>query len=55
MSLEVLDKLTASERLVICSSLKGAIIGLYGDVLQGWALDTAQPDQRLVIASMVPA
>ena len=49
MSLEVLDKLTASERLVIDSPLKGAITGLYGDVLQGWALDTAQTEQRLVI------
>lgn len=47
MSLEVLNKLTASER--IDSTLKGAITGLYGDVLQGWALDTAQPDERLVI------
>ena len=49
MSLEVLDKLTATERLVIDSPLKGTITGLYGDVLQGWALDTAQPEQRLVI------
>lgn len=31
------------------SSLSGAITGLYGDVLQGWALDSSQPDQRLVI------
>ena len=49
MSLEVLDKLTATERLVIDSPLKGTITGLYGDVLQGWALDTAQPEERLVI------
>ncbi|SDX27180.1 Glycosyltransferase, GT2 family [Pseudomonas syringae] len=27
----------------------GAITGLYGDVLQGWALDTAQADERLVV------
>ncbi|WP_440812351.1 glycosyltransferase family 2 protein [Pseudomonas syringae] len=27
----------------------GAITGLYGDVLQGWALNTAQPDERLVV------
>ncbi|MBD8577741.1 glycosyltransferase [Pseudomonas syringae] len=31
------------------SSFSGAITGLYGDVLQGWALDNAQPDQRLVV------
>lgn len=48
MSEEVVDKPIANERLVE-SSLKGAITGLYGDVLQGWALDTARPDQRLVV------
>ncbi|MBD8793246.1 glycosyltransferase [Pseudomonas syringae] len=31
------------------SPFSGAISGLYGDVLQGWALDNSQPDQRLVI------
>lgn len=49
MSEEVVDKPIANERLVVESSLKGAITGLYGDVLQGWALDTARPDQRLVV------
>lgn len=29
--------------------LQGAISGLYGDVLQGWAMDSNQPDERLVI------
>ncbi len=33
----------------IQSRFSGAITGLYGDVLQGWALDTSQPDQRLVL------
>lgn len=28
---------------------QGAITGLYGDVLQGWALDASQPDLRLVV------
>lgn len=27
----------------------GQLTGLYGDVLQGWALDTAKPDLRLVV------
>ncbi len=31
------------------TSISGAISGLYGDVLQGWALDGDQPQQRLVI------
>lgn len=31
------------------STLHGAISGLYGDVLQGWALDSSRPDERLVI------
>lgn len=35
------------------SEYQGEITGLYGDVLQGWALDTAQPDARLVIEVLV--
>lgn len=31
------------------ATLQGAITGLYGDVLQGWALDTCKPDMRLVV------
>lgn len=31
------------------ASINGGISGLYGDVLQGWALDRAQPDMRLVV------
>jgi GT2 family glycosyltransferase len=34
-------------------SLRGTIIGLYGDVLQGWALNAADPDERLVIEVMI--
>ncbi|WP_426143397.1 glycosyltransferase family 2 protein [Pseudomonas sp. DWP3-1-2] len=49
MSEEVVNKPNAVERVVMDSTLKGAITGLYGDVLQGWALDTARPDQRLVV------
>lgn len=30
-------------------AIQGRISGLYGDVLQGWALDPAKPDMRLVI------
>ncbi|MBD8472759.1 glycosyltransferase [Pseudomonas sp. CFBP 8770] len=31
------------------TTIHGRITGLYGDVLQGWALDPAKPDLRLVI------
>lgn len=31
------------------TAVHGRITGLYGDVLQGWALDPAKPDLRLVI------
>lgn len=49
MSEQVLDKPKAGQPPVTRSCLSGAITGLYGDVLLGWAMDTAQPDQRLVI------
>jgi GT2 family glycosyltransferase len=52
MSEEVLTKPTAS-RQASPSPLRGTITGLYGDVLQGWALDSAQPDQRLVVEVMI--
>ncbi len=31
------------------STILGAITGLHGDVLQGWAMDTANPDLRLAV------
>lgn len=31
------------------ATLRGAITGLYGDVLQGWALDASKRDMRLVV------
>ena len=49
MSDVVLTKPTAKELCTAPATLQGAIIGLYGDVLQGWAMDSAHPDQRLVI------
>jgi GT2 family glycosyltransferase len=35
------------------TSLRGTITGLYGDVLQGWALNVANPDERLVVEVLV--
>ncbi|WP_033728139.1 glycosyltransferase family 2 protein [Pseudomonas parafulva] len=39
----------AGQQPVAIQAFKGAILGLQGDVLQGWAIDTAQPDQRPVV------
>lgn len=49
MSEEVLDKPKVGERPIPLTRFNGAITGLYGDVLQGWAFDTTLPDHRLVI------
>jgi len=49
MSEEVLNNSDADTQRPDESSISGAITGLYGDVLQGWAFDSAQPNQRLVI------
>ncbi len=46
---QAFDKLQAGQRPLSSAQLSGAIIGLQGDVLQGWALDTAQPEQRLIV------
>lgn len=45
----VLEKPEAGLQPVNLSSFNGAITGLHGDVLQGWAMDTAHPEQRLII------
>jgi GT2 family glycosyltransferase len=49
MSENILNKPNTRGHLVVNTTISGAITGLYGDILQGWALDAAQPDQRLVI------
>lgn len=49
MSEEVLDKSNATEQLTVDTRFSGAITGLYGDVLQGWAVNNEQLDQRLVV------
>jgi GT2 family glycosyltransferase len=54
MSEEVITKpMAAIGQLESPATLRGAITGLYGDVLQGWALDIAQPDQRLVVEVLI--
>ncbi|MBA1204431.1 glycosyltransferase [Pseudomonas capeferrum] len=49
MSKYVLDKSEMGNQPPPTTRFAGAITGLYGDVLQGWAVDTVEPDQRLVI------
>lgn len=49
MSTAALDKPQAGQPFATSATLSGAIIGLQGDVLQGWALDSAQPERRLAI------
>ena len=52
MSEEVLSK-PANSSQISSTPLRGAITGLYGDVLQGWAMDLSRPSERLVIEVMV--
>jgi GT2 family glycosyltransferase len=53
MSLEVLTPLALSDSMQLEAPNKGAIVGLYGDVLQGWALDSTRPEQTLVVEILV--
>lgn len=53
MTQNVLDERPAGQQPVTLSSFRGSITGLYGDVLQGWAMDATQPDQRPVIEVFV--
>lgn len=43
------DKPQAGQPPITSATLSGAIVGLQGDVLQGWALDSAHPERRLAI------
>lgn len=53
MSLEVLTTLALNDPTQIDAPIQGAIVGLYGDVLQGWALDGTRPEQTLVVEILV--
>ncbi|MBF8805681.1 glycosyltransferase family 2 protein [Pseudomonas asiatica] len=52
MTQNVLDERPAGQPVTL-SSFRGSIIGLHGDVLQGWAMDITQPDHRPVIEVFV--
>ncbi|WP_313740184.1 glycosyltransferase [Pseudomonas sp.] len=49
MSRHVLDESPADTASLHATRFTGLITGLYGDVLQGWALDTLDPGQRLIV------
>ncbi|BDM24247.1 glycosyltransferase family 2 protein [Pseudomonas sp. LRP2-20] len=49
MTQHLLDTPQVAQRHVTLPAFNGAIIGLQGDVLHGWAMDAAQPEQRSVI------
>ncbi|KAF0256965.1 glycosyltransferase family 2 protein [Pseudomonas putida] len=49
MTQDFLEKPQAGQPRVPHHAFKGAILALQGDVLQGWAMDTAHPDQRPII------
>lgn len=54
MSVEVAAKLITSDHTIVSHiPIRGAITGLYADVLQGWALDSSQLEQRLVIEIVI--
>ncbi|NIF29807.1 glycosyltransferase [Pantoea sp. Tr-811] len=53
MTQHLLDQPQAAQQPVTLPAFSGAILGLQGDVLHGWAMDNAQPEQRLAIEVFV--
>nr|WP_314876135.1 glycosyltransferase family 2 protein [uncultured Pseudomonas sp.] len=53
MTQDLLQKPQAGRQPVQLNSYTGAIIGLQGDVLQGWAIDTTEPDLRPIVEIFV--
>lgn len=49
MTQDLLQKPQVGQPPVALQSFSGAILGLQGDVLHGWAMNTAQPEQRPVV------
>lgn len=49
MSQHILDQTSTANASLPASRYTGLITGLYGDVLQGWALDTLNPGQKLIV------
>ncbi|AMA46814.1 glycosyltransferase family 2 protein [Pseudomonas alabamensis] len=53
MSQKAFDVSQAGQTSTKHTHIRGAILGLQGDVLQGWALDSVRPEQRLVVEIFV--
>ena len=53
MTQDLLEKPQAGQHPASTNRYTGAIIGLQGDVLQGWAVDTAVPELRPVVEVFV--
>lgn len=49
MSRHALDESSTDTASLPATRFTGLITGLYGDVLQGWAVDTLNPGQRLIV------
>ena len=53
MTQDLLEKPQAGQHPVLPCTHAGVIFGLQGDVLHGWAMNTAQPDQRLIVEVVI--
>lgn len=53
MTQELLQKPQAGQPRVTLQAFSGAILGLQGDVLQGWAMDNTQPELRPVVEILI--
>lgn len=53
MTQDLLEKPQAGQHPVLPCTHAGVILGLQGDVLHGWAMNTAQPEQRLIVEVII--
>jgi len=53
MTQDLLEKPQAGQHPVLPCTHAGVILGLQGDVLHGWAMNTAQPDQRPIVEVII--
>ncbi|AJG15106.1 glycosyl transferase [Pseudomonas plecoglossicida] len=53
MTQDLQQKPQAGQPRAALQAFSGAILGLQGDVLQGWAMDNAQPEQRPVVEILI--
>jgi len=53
MTQDLLEQLQAHQPIIETQAFTGAILGLQGDVLQGWAMDMTQPEQRPAVEVLI--